>query len=237
MLDPIIAGDNEIDHIFKMIEVLGTLPNIWSEGHEQLKNLGMFFPHKEKSDLKKFLVHANPSAIDLLERMFEYIPERRITAKEILKHPYFKQIREQSPLKPHIPDRGKSLDPHNQLKIKNNYIVTSINDLHNRSYYNNSPQSKFHWILHSGNTSKFSKNNSLAPKNFTIDIKPFNHQVIGLKTTPAHNQFNPLKMNMTPVLRHKDEIYKPLPPKVIRHEAIIHRNSYLAPNNIPSYFN
>jgi serine/threonine protein kinase len=33
----------------------------------------------------------NPKGLDLLERMLEYDPSKRITAAEALEHPYFKE--------------------------------------------------------------------------------------------------------------------------------------------------
>lgn len=46
---------------------------------ENLENL--FFYIEDKNNL-----------IDLLYKMFQFIPERRITASEALKHPFFKGI-------------------------------------------------------------------------------------------------------------------------------------------------
>lgn len=42
------------------------------------------------SERNKYLVNAE--AIDLLSKLLMYDPEKRITAKEALLHPYFKQF-------------------------------------------------------------------------------------------------------------------------------------------------
>lgn len=49
-------------------------------------------PKREKQDLKKRFPKASDLAIDLLERMLHFNPEKRITIDEALKHPYFENM-------------------------------------------------------------------------------------------------------------------------------------------------
>lgn len=87
-LSPIFDGANEIDHLNKVISVLGTPPNIWIEGFRCAGNLGIVFPRFPKQNLSQFLPNASELAVDLLDRMLNFIPENRINSDEILSHGY-----------------------------------------------------------------------------------------------------------------------------------------------------
>lgn len=51
---------------------------------------------REKEDFARQFVHFNDheNLIDLLYKMFEYIPTKRITAEDALKHKFFDEIRD-----------------------------------------------------------------------------------------------------------------------------------------------
>ena len=87
-LSPLFDGANEMDHLNKIISVLGTPPHIWVEGFRCAKNLNVSFPKFAKQSLTRFIPNASESAIDLLDRMLNFIPENRISCIEILNHNY-----------------------------------------------------------------------------------------------------------------------------------------------------
>eukprot|EP01090_Pellita_catalonica_P016756 TRINITY_DN4890_c0_g1_i2.p1 TRINITY_DN4890_c0_g1~~TRINITY_DN4890_c0_g1_i2.p1 ORF type:complete len:202 (-),score=24.72 TRINITY_DN4890_c0_g1_i2:204-809(-) len=85
--DPLFKGRNEIDHLDKMFRVLGS-PNSW----DALKSSKVTFSFNSRLQptLRKRLGTAlTETGYDLLERLLEYDPKKRISAKEALKHPYF----------------------------------------------------------------------------------------------------------------------------------------------------
>ena len=51
------------------------------------------FPPKKGTGIDKVLPHASPDCVQLIYSMCTYDPDERISAKQALKHPYFKDFR------------------------------------------------------------------------------------------------------------------------------------------------
>lgn len=186
-----------------MIEVLGSPPMYWTEGYAHLNKLGVYFQPTKKKDLKQNFNRASPIAINLMERMLEYVPEKRITAREILKHPYFQQFKDIFPIRSPIMNRGKSVETSNILKIRNSYIRSSIAEPNKLSTNDPSCNVKKSNILNTDITSKFNSIKNQVHKSVTLDVKPWNPHSLSVKHTPSNYQNNPLKISMTPVISGK----------------------------------
>lgn len=89
---PLFPGDSEIDELFRIFRVLGT-PNddIWP-GVSALKDHKTSFPKWAPKPLEEILDCICDDGMDLLKKMLVYEPSKRISAREALKHPYFKGI-------------------------------------------------------------------------------------------------------------------------------------------------
>lgn len=94
-LFPLFPGTNELDQVHRIHNVLGTPP---TEVLDRLKKLGSHmdydFPKKQGTGLAKLLPHVSPETVDLMQKLLTYEAERRCTAKEALRHPYFSVLRE-----------------------------------------------------------------------------------------------------------------------------------------------
>ena len=94
-LYPLFPGNNELDQIHKIHNIMGTPP---TELLNRLKKHGTHmdfdFPVKQGTGITKLLPHASPDALDLMTKLLTYNPDDRPSAKHALRHPYFREIRE-----------------------------------------------------------------------------------------------------------------------------------------------
>ena len=51
------------------------------------------FPPKKGTGIERMLPHASSDAVDLIYQMCAYDPDVRLSAKQGLRHPYFKELR------------------------------------------------------------------------------------------------------------------------------------------------
>ncbi|KAI8981059.1 kinase-like domain-containing protein [Pilobolus umbonatus] len=88
---PLFRGTGQIDQIHQILHVLGTpsemsLQNVNEDTSEYIRSLG-HLPGIQFADLYPT---ATPLALDLLSKLLTFDPIVRITAEEVLKHPYVK---------------------------------------------------------------------------------------------------------------------------------------------------
>ncbi|KAG0002464.1 Cyclin-dependent kinase catalytic subunit [Modicella reniformis] len=90
---PLFPGDSEIDELFRIFRLRGTpTEDLWP-GVTSLRDWKPVFPQWHRQPLKETLPTLCDEGIDLLEKMIEYNPAHRISAKRALLHPYFDSVR------------------------------------------------------------------------------------------------------------------------------------------------
>ena len=92
----LFPGDNYITQIKLIIEVLGTqdVNDLNFISNSSAKNFVMQFQNIPKKDFKQILKSDNPDAVDLVEKMLVFNPEKRYSIEQCLNHRYLKNMRE-----------------------------------------------------------------------------------------------------------------------------------------------
>uniref|UniRef100_A0A914LWH0 Protein kinase domain-containing protein n=1 Tax=Meloidogyne incognita TaxID=6306 RepID=A0A914LWH0_MELIC len=87
---PLFQGDSEIDQLFRIFRILSTPTEQAWEGVTQLPDYKPSFPKWRDYHLEqKMDLYLDKNGLELLSKMFLYNPSDRISAKQMLKHPYF----------------------------------------------------------------------------------------------------------------------------------------------------
>lgn len=92
----LFPGDNYIAQIKLIIEVLGTqdVNDLNFISNSSAKSFVMQFQNIPKKDFKEILKCDNPLAVDLVEKMLVFNPDKRYSIEDCLNHPYLKNMRE-----------------------------------------------------------------------------------------------------------------------------------------------
>ncbi|KAH8389491.1 cyclin-dependent kinase 1 [Drosophila serrata] len=86
---PLFQGDSEIDQLFRMFRILKTpTEDIWP-GVTSLPDYKNTFPCWSNNQLTNQLKNLDANGINLIQKMLIYDPVHRISANDVLQHPYF----------------------------------------------------------------------------------------------------------------------------------------------------
>ncbi|KAJ8374931.1 hypothetical protein SKAU_G00055110 [Synaphobranchus kaupii] len=89
-LRPLFPGNSEVDEIFKICQVLGTVKKTdWPEGYQLASAMSFRFPQCVPTNLKTLIPNVSDEAMTLMRDMLQWDPKKRPTAVQALKYPYF----------------------------------------------------------------------------------------------------------------------------------------------------
>ncbi|XP_024135757.1 serine/threonine-protein kinase MAK isoform X13 [Oryzias melastigma] len=87
---PLFPGNSEMDEIFKICQVLGTVKKTdWPEGYQLASAMNFRFPQCVPTHLKTLIPNASNEAIALMKDFLQWDPKKRPTAAQALRYPYF----------------------------------------------------------------------------------------------------------------------------------------------------
>jgi renal tumor antigen len=92
-LQPLFPGANEIDQLDKIHSILGT-PSL--KVLEKFKGMSYNyeFPRKLSINWFKMVPSLSSHGVDVMKRMLIYHPDTRVSARRLLEHPYFADLKE-----------------------------------------------------------------------------------------------------------------------------------------------
>lgn len=91
---PLFPGSSEIDQLFKICSIMGTPDQSnWPEGYRLSAAIHFQFPDCQKVPLPSIVTKATTYGLQLLEDMLQWDPERRPTAQQAMKYPFFEQAK------------------------------------------------------------------------------------------------------------------------------------------------
>ncbi|XP_066915513.1 MAPK/MAK/MRK overlapping kinase-like [Clytia hemisphaerica] len=93
-LKPLFPGSNELDQITKIHHVIGTPTPELLNKFKKSKHMDFNFPPCRGSGLSKVLSHLTKDTLSMVESLCIYDPDERPSAKQVLRHQYFKQLRD-----------------------------------------------------------------------------------------------------------------------------------------------
>ncbi|KAL7741639.1 hypothetical protein ACLKA6_019406 [Drosophila palustris] len=95
---PLFPGSSEVDQLFKICSVLGTPgKSDWPDGYRLAAMIHFRYPDCIKVPLSSVVSRCSQTGLDLLEDLLAYDPEKRPTAQQSLKYPYFHALKRISP--------------------------------------------------------------------------------------------------------------------------------------------
>jgi protein kinase len=86
---PLFQGASEVDQIYRICGVIGPpTPSTWPEGMKLAAKMGLRLSQTSGSKLAGLLPNASPAAIDFISGLLTMDPNRRLSAKNALAHPF-----------------------------------------------------------------------------------------------------------------------------------------------------
>jgi len=95
-LFPLFPGQNEMDQIQKIHNVLGT-PDaelLSRKFRRNASHMDLNFPEKKGTGIERLVPHADPEVVELIKKLIKYDPDERLLARQALKDPYFRDLRD-----------------------------------------------------------------------------------------------------------------------------------------------
>lgn len=91
-LNPLFPGDNELDQLHKIHEIIGS-PPVKVLDRFKNRNVKYDFPKKKPIGFHNMVPMLSEYGVDVLKHTLVYHPDTRISSKKLLEHIYFEELR------------------------------------------------------------------------------------------------------------------------------------------------
>jgi renal tumor antigen len=103
-LRPLFPGKNELDQVNRIHQVTGTPSSeLLSRFQQHATHMEIKFAAKTGTGIDSLIPHASENCRELIKQLLIYEEEARITASQALKHPFFREFREEPMALSHSP--------------------------------------------------------------------------------------------------------------------------------------
>ncbi len=92
---PLFPGDCEIGQLFKIFQIMGTPNEDTWPGIYKLKDFSLNFPQWKPKKLKDLFPNFDKDGLDLMEKFLQMDPDKRITIKDAINHPFLEKVRDE----------------------------------------------------------------------------------------------------------------------------------------------
>jgi len=124
---PLFQGETTVDQLLQIIKVLGTPDNDQLATLNRNNTLTYQFPPVKAYPLNKIFNGKPKEVIDLMQKILVYDPQKRISALDIMAHPFYDELRNSE-----VNNNGKSIVPQ----------IFDFNEFEIQSYTNSSSKQK-----------------------------------------------------------------------------------------------
>jgi len=181
-LKPLFPGQSAFDQINKIVYVLGT-PSYedWPEGYRLMQDLNMKFPENIKKNFRNHFYDICEEAVNFLEFIFQYDPNKRPSAKELLNHPYLKNKLNLSKIR---------MNSYSSQSRKDNYIPIKERMFSNSSINNQAPFNYNKMFLNENHDRNNNNNQISSPTFFIPQVKNKSINIIPSRFDEEDSFFN-----------------------------------------------
>ena len=195
-LVPLFPGDDEIDQVNKINYLLGSPPDdLYQKLVKNSAHRDQFcFEHQKGIGINKYLTHVSPKIIDLINKMLEYDPDKRLTAKQCLNHECFKDLLE----------HDLKMNKLSQVNFyQNSLLLKSFNDSNSYLKIDDSIQYKSNNRNNNQNNNSHSKSKSIKTKKESSNINIVGN--VKIKNQNLGSKYNYNKLLPAILLNHINE--------------------------------
>ncbi len=95
-LFPLFPGNDELDQVHKIHNILGTPPRqVLDHFQKYASHMDFNFPDQVGTGIVQLVPHVSPECQEFILKLLAYTPDDRLTAKQALNDPYFKDLKSQ----------------------------------------------------------------------------------------------------------------------------------------------